>query len=255
MRVVSLACSNTEILCALGCASLLVGVDDNSDYPPDVVDGLPRVGPDLEIDTERVLSLKPDLVLASLTVPGHETVVERVEAVGLPFLAPAPESLQDVYRDVQDIARLLDVAERGAELVADMRRALEHGPTAHAGPRILVQWWPNPVIAPGRRSWTTDLIEAAGGRNPLGDEPVKSRPVTDEEVMDLAPDAIVISWCGVQLNKYRPEVVYRNPVWKGLPALQRKQVYTVPEAYLGRPGPRLVEGFRSLQDVVTQATR
>src|SRR5687767_10391073 len=72
VRIVSTACSNTEIVCALGCAGLLVGVDDHSDYPVEVVKRLPRVGPDLGIDVERVKALQPDLVLASLTVPGHE---------------------------------------------------------------------------------------------------------------------------------------------------------------------------------------
>ena len=62
MRIVSLACSNTEIVCALGCADLLVGVDDHSDHPEDVVARLPKVGPDLEIDVDRVAALEPDLV-------------------------------------------------------------------------------------------------------------------------------------------------------------------------------------------------
>src|SRR5262245_32085204 len=69
VRVVSLTCSNTEIVCALGLADCLVGVDNHSDYPVEVVTRLPRVGPDLDIDVERVAALEPDLVLASLTVP------------------------------------------------------------------------------------------------------------------------------------------------------------------------------------------
>lgn len=59
MRIVSLACSNTEIVHALGCAHLLVGVDDHSDWPPEVVDPLPRMGPDLHIDVDRVAALDP----------------------------------------------------------------------------------------------------------------------------------------------------------------------------------------------------
>jgi len=250
MRIVSLACSNTEIVCALGCGDLLVGVDDHSDHPDDALAGLPRVGPDLAPDVEAVRALRPDLVLATLTVPGHEAVVARLEAAGLPYVAPAPESLEDVYGDVMEVAALLDVAERGEALVDRMRAALEPAPAAGGGPRILVQWWPKPVIAPGRRSWTTDVIVAAGGRNPLGLEPVKSRPLSDEEVLDLAPDAIVLSWCGVHPSKYRPDVIYRNPLWQPLSALRLKRVYAIPEAFLGRPGPRLVDGVRALREVV-----
>lgn len=255
MRIVSLACSNTEIVWALGKADLLVGVDDHSDYPPEVVGPLPKVGPDLDIDVDRVAALKPDLVLATLTVPGHEKVVERLEAAGLPYIAPEPVSLADVYRDIRDIAARIGASERAEELVAEMQEALE--PPEHAAgtddddlPSILVQWWPKPVITPGKQSWATDVIRAAGARAVLADEDVKSRPMTDEEVAERAPDAVVLSWCGVHPDKYRPDVVLRNETWAGLPFVREGRVFCVGEPYLGRPGPRLVEGVHRMREVV-----
>ncbi|HEX2254938.1 MAG TPA: helical backbone metal receptor [Thermoanaerobaculia bacterium] len=251
LRVVSLTCSNTEIVCALGCAELLVGVDDHSDFPPAVVDRLPRVGPDLQIDVGKVVALAPDLVLASLTVPGHEAVVAAVARAGLPFLAPEPTSLADVGRDVRAIAAALGVAERGEAVAAGLEAALTPSPAPPAGrPRILLQWWPKPVIVPGRLSWTTELIERAGGTNPLGGEPVKSRPVSDEEVRELAPDAMVLSWCGVAPEKVRPDVVYRNPAWQDLGFVRERRVFLVPEAVTGRPSPRLADGLDRLREVV-----
>jgi iron complex transport system substrate-binding protein len=255
MRIVSLACSNTEIVCALGCAHMLVGVDDHSDYPTEVVDRLPKVGPDLEIDVERVAALGPDLVLATLTVPGHEKVVERLEAKGLPFIAPEPVSLQDVYRDIRDIGARLGVPDRAERLVNDMETEIGPLPSGNDleeanAPRILIQWWPKPVITPGRRSWATDVLGAAGARGVLADEDVKSRPMTDAEVADLAPDAVVLSWCGVHPDKYRPDVVLRNETWASLPFVRDGRVFCVGEPYLGRPGPRLVEGVRRLRGVV-----
>lgn len=252
MRLVSLACSNTEIVCALGCADLLVGVDDHSDHPAAVVEALPRVGPDLHIDVDRVAALEPDLVLATLTVPGHEKVVERLEAAGLPFVAPEPVSVEDVYRDVRDIGALLGVADRAEALVAGMRAELEPSDAEDDAPTILVQWWPKPVITPGRRSWATDVIVAAGGRAALGHEDHKSRPMSDAEVAELSPDAIVLSWCGVHPDKYRPDVVLRNEAWAGLPFVERGRVYCVGEPFLGRPGPRLVEGARALRGIVAE---
>lgn len=281
VRVVSLACSNTEIVCALGCQDLLVGVDDHSDHPPEVVERLPKVGPDLDIDVEKVAALEPDLVLATLTVPGHEKVVAELEAAGLPYIAPEPVSLEDVYRDVRDIAARLDVPERGGALVREMRDAFAglraasrkhrtsgdspgaggeiHAPDADAvherepaddPPTVLIQWWPKPTIAPGRMSWTTDVLHAAGGRNPIGAEPVKSRPVSDEEVVEIAPDAIVLSWCGVDPAKYRPDVIYGKEAWADVPAVRNGHVFCVPEAFMGRPGPRLLDGLRALEEVV-----
>ncbi|MEX2466850.1 MAG: cobalamin-binding protein, partial [Gemmatimonadota bacterium] len=254
MRIVSLACSNTEIVCALGRANLLVGVDDHSDYPPEVVDPLPKVGPDLDIDVDRVAALEPDLVLATLTVPGHEKVVERLEAAGLPYIAPEPVSLEDVYRDIRDIGSRIGASERAEELVAEMRAELEPNGVTEADPEdapsILIQWWPKPVITPGKQSWATDVVRAAGGRAMLAAEDVKSRPMTDEEVAERAPDAVVLSWCGVHPDKYRPDVVLRNETWANLPFVRRGRVFCVGEPYLGRPGPRLIEGVRKMREVV-----
>jgi iron complex transport system substrate-binding protein len=255
MRIVSLACSNTEIVCALGCADLLVGVDDHSDFPEEVVRDLPKVGPDLDIDVERVAALEPDLVLATLTVPGHEKVVSRLAEAGLPHIAPEPVSVEDVYRDIADIGARLGVSDRADRLIRKMRSELDERPSepgVEDRPTILIQWWPKPVITPGRASWASDVVRAAGGRALLGDEEVKSRPMTDEEVASRAPDAVVLSWCGVHPDKYRPDVVLGNPRWRDTSLVQDGRVYCVGEPYLGRPGPRLVEGVRALRAIVDE---
>jgi iron complex transport system substrate-binding protein len=252
VRVVSLTCSNTEIVCALGAAHVLVGVDDHSDYPAPVVAALARVGPDLSVDAKAVAALRPDLVLASLTVPGHERVLEALLAEGLPVEVFEPKSVADVYVDVTRIGALLGREAEASALVADMRAVLDARPVADLQPRVLVEWWPRPVIVPGERSWVTQQLLAAGGVNPMGSRPVESSPITDAEAAALNPDAVVISWCGVPPAKYRPDVVYGRATWAALPALRHRHVYCVPEAYLGRPGPRLVEGVRALQRVVQQ---
>lgn len=256
MRIVSLACSNTEIVCALGCAEMLVGVDDHSDDPPEVVSTLPRVGPDLDIDVDRVAALEPDLVLATLTVPGHEKVVERLEEAGLPFIAPEPISLEDVYRDIRDIGSRLGVEGRAEEFVGEMRAELDGAEAPPEGaPTILIQWWPKPVITPGRRSWATDIVRAAGGRAVLGHEDLKSRPMSDDEVAEVDPDAVVLSWCGVHPDKYRPDVVLRNERWQALDFVKDGRVYCVGEPFIGRPGPRLVVGVRAMRGIVRELQR
>lgn len=254
MRIVAHSCSNTEIVCALGCGDRLVGVDDHSDFPVEVVSRVERVGPDLRVDVDRIEALRPDLVVYSLTVPGHEVALEALQARGIPTLVLEPVSLDDVYGDIRRVAAALGVAERGEALVGEMQRAIVPDSAVEAGsgprPRVLVEWWPKPVIAPGRRSWVTDLIAAAGGVNPLADRDVKSTPLTDEEVRDLAPDVVVIAWCGVPERKYRPEVVLRREGWRDVPAVRDRRVVGVSEAFLGRPGPRLVDGHRALVEIV-----
>jgi iron complex transport system substrate-binding protein len=254
VRVVALACSNTEIVCALGASEELVGVDDHSDYPEDVVARLPRVGPDLGVDIARVAALKPDLVLASLTVPGHERVIEGLERARLPHVTIAPVSVADVYADIARIAELLDRKRQGEQLITEMRAELDRAPALPSAkrPRVLVEWWPKPVIVPGRDSWVCQLLDAAGGENPRGTRPVKSEPISDAEALEMDPDAIVISWCGVRPEKYRPDIVYRRSAWQPMRALRERRVYCVPEAYLGRPGPRLVDGCRAFRRIVSE---
>jgi len=255
MRIASLTCSNTEIVCALGRGGWLVGIDDHSDHPAEALAGLPRLGPDLGIDAERLAALAPDLVLASLTVPGHERVVAAVEAAGLPFIAPAPERLGDIERDILAIGALLDSENRAEELVRTMRRELDRVRASRAGRSpvpLLVEWWPKPVIVPGRRSWVTDLLEIAGAVNPFADRDAKSLAVEPREVSAAGVRAIAISWCGVEERNYRLERVLGRPGWGEVPAVRDRIVAPISEAFLGRPGPRVVEGARRLAELAAR---
>jgi iron complex transport system substrate-binding protein len=245
VRVVSLTCSNTEILCALGLGHLLVGVDDHSDHPAEVVAQAVRVGPDLGIDVAAVAALRPDLVLASLTVPGHERIVAQLDAAQIPYLAPEPIRLTDVYRDLRQIGDALGARDAAERCVAEMEAAMPPVDRAGRRPRIAVEWWPKPVILAGRQSWIHDLIARAGGEN-AWDRDCKSAPAPDDAVAAHPPDAVVISWCGVPAHRYRPDVVARRTGWQQFPALQHGRIWPITEAWLGRPGPRLVEGYRAL---------
>lgn len=252
MRIVSHTCSNTEIVCALGCADYLIGVDEDSDFPPEVVGPLPQLGRDLSLDVERVRALRPDLVLTSRTLPGHEAIVEQLEAVGLPTLVCEPVSMDDVYADIRRIALALAVPSRGEALIAQMQRDMPPVERKPGAPKVLIEWWPKPVIAPTRDSWATDLIELAGGRNPWADLAGKSQPLTDEQVLAQAPDIVVMAWCGVPLHNYRSEIVRRRPGWEDVPAVREDRVHAVTEAFLGRPGPRLVDGYRALRALIAE---
>ncbi|MGH8506170.1 MAG: ABC transporter substrate-binding protein [Stenotrophobium sp.] len=249
MRIVSHTCSNTEIVCALGGGNLLVGVDSDSDYPPEIVAPLPKLGRDLDLDTAQVLALKPDLVLTSLTVPGHERVVEALRAAGLPLIVIDPLNLDQVYDSIIEIAEALGVLARGRALVAQMQAQMP-AVEFRRRPRVLVEWWPKPVIAPARDSWINGLLELAGGENPWADSAGKSVTLEDAAIIDAAPDAIVMSWCGVKVQNYRADVVARRPGHAHIPAVCNRQIHAISEEFLGRPGPRLVEGYRALREII-----
>lgn len=229
---------------------MLVGVDADSDYPPEIVAPLPKLGRDLELDVTQVLALKPDLVLTSLTVPGHERIVEALRAQGLPLLVIDPLSLDDVYDDIIEIAEALGVLTRGRALVAQMQAQMLPVQRTAPRPRVLVEWWPKPVIAPARDSWVNGVLELAGADNPWGNHAGKSLTLEDAAVVDAAPDAIVMSWCGVKVQNYRADVVARRPGHDSLPAVRGNHVHAISEEFLGRPGPRLVEGYRALRTLI-----
>jgi iron complex transport system substrate-binding protein len=253
MRIFSHTCSNTEIVCALGCADPLVGVDADSDYPPDVVAQLPSTGRVLDLDVGAVQALEPELVLTSLTVPGHEQVVDALHSAGLATLVCDPQSLEDVYADIRRIAGALGVAERGAALVASMRAAMPAVEPAGARPRVLVEWWPKPVIAVARHSWVNDIIHLAGGINPWGEVDARSVPLHYAEAAAERPDIVAMSWCGVKVENYRADKVRERPGWADVPAVRHCRIHAISEAFLGRPGPRLVEGYRQLRDAIADA--
>ena len=251
MRIITHTCSNTEIVCALGRADWLVGVDDHSDHPLEVVRQLPRIGPDLDVDIDRIKALKPDLVVTSLTVPGHEHGLERMRAAGLPLLVTQPHCLADVADDIVRIGEAIDAEDEAQRLAARFQQALKQ-PRPGSGPiPVLVEWWPKPVIVPGRQSWVNEMLELAGAFNPWAAEESESLQISTEQAREAAPEIIVMSWCGVDESKYRPHVVRRREGWEAVPAVAGNRIHPISEAWLGRPGPRLLEGIERLRDLVS----
>lgn len=254
MRVISHSCSNTEIICALGCESFLVGVDDHSDYPEHIVTRLPRVGPDLKVDPEKVAALQPDLIIVSDTVPGHSEMIQSLQHQQLPVIVIAPRSLNDISDNIQTIADALGVSARGRVLATAFNQAIAETAVATSAdkPKVLVEWWPKPVIVPGQYSWVTRLLELAGATNPWAEEPVESLPLTTNDVIQANPDIIVMSWCGVPAKNYRAEVIQRRQGWQTVTAIQRPAIYPIDECYLGRPGPRLIQGLERLKRLIAK---
>ncbi|HUH17468.1 MAG TPA: helical backbone metal receptor, partial [Methylomirabilota bacterium] len=130
-RIVSLAPSNTEIVCALGACDRLVGVTDFDDYPPEVAD-IDKVVIFASVDVERVVAAEPDLVLAAGNELTPTSVIEQIDTLGLTVLVLYPETLEEVYADIELVGRALDrtdaageVVEAMEERVADVVEAVE----------------------------------------------------------------------------------------------------------------------------------
>lgn len=252
MRVASLAPSNTEIVAFLGRATDLVAVDDFSDWPPAVQD-LEQLGPDLQIDVDRLEALDLDLVLASGSVPGMEAVVEQVEDRDLSSIVLAPESLAEVVEDVRRVATALGVEDRGralADAMADEIGRLHEVAREREPVRVYWEWWPDPPIAAGGPGWTSEVIAAAGGENVFGDHEQRSPEVTLDAVRDQAPDVVALCWQGTLQRVQDPDRVVGRDGWGELEAVKQGRILSLPEHLYGRPAPRIVEGIRTLAEAL-----
>jgi iron complex transport system substrate-binding protein len=250
---VSLTCSNTEILFALGLGDRVVGVDDWSDFPLEVTI-LPRVGPDLKIDMNKVAALKPDLVLASLSVPGMERNLPGLERLGVPFLVLEPKSLDDLFKDIEAIGAATGACEAGRRLILDLRARIEAVRTRTCGaagrPTLYWEWWPKPLISPGRWSWMVQISGLAGADLLFRDVEAASFVVQESQVCEGDPDFVMLCWCGTLQEKMNVSKVRERPGWERLRAVKQGRVHCFPEDLFGRPGPRLVEGLERLVSVV-----
>ncbi|SIT85302.1 cobalamin-binding protein [Edaphobacillus lindanitolerans] len=245
MKLVSICPSNTELAAYLGIAGQLAGVDDFSDWPGTVRD-LPRLGPDLSIDMDRLESLEPDLVLASLSVPGMERNVEELRKRSIPHLVLDPQSLGDIEDDLIRVGEACGIEAEARRVSAEYRRFLEEmkerSERVTDTPTLYWEWWPKPVFTPGSVNWLTEVSRIAGGRNLYEDVELASIQTDWEDVRLRNPDRILLAWVGVRTEKIRPELLQKRPGWPELAAMQDGKVDIMEESLYCRPSPRLLEG-------------
>ncbi|MDC3413565.1 cobalamin-binding protein [Aquibacillus sp. 3ASR75-11] len=254
MRVVSICPSNTELVEYLGEIHKLVGVDDYSDHPPAILD-LSRVGPDLSIDMNKVEKLKPDLVLASLSVPGMEKNIEELERRRIPFIILNPNSLEEIAQDIQTVAEALGCNEKGEikakafrQKLLDYKRQVDDSKKQS----LYWEWWPKPVFTPGGRNWLTEISTLAGCYNIFETADQASVQTDWEEVQKRDPDHICMVWVGVKTEKMRPELVIRRPGWESMRSIQQGNIHVLEESLFCRPSPRLLQGIEKLTQIMSK---
>ena len=238
----TLAPSLTEIVFAVGAGDRLVAVSDFSDYPPEAR-RLPRVG-GLDASAERIVSLRPDLVLASRD-GNSRGVVQALEAAGVPVLTVSGESLDAVLEGIRRVARRLGRAEEGERLTAGLSRRRAAVRSRVAGlpkPAALLLVWPDPPQAAGGGTFLSDVLQEAGARNVLADRP--GWPVVSAEYLATTPlDALVVPDSAATRAAF--DRAFRSgPLSRGRAAAAR--VLRVDESVLTRPGPRVFDALETL---------
>ena len=249
-RIVSLAPHLTEIAYAAGAGSSLVGTVDYSDYP-EAARALPRVGDGWRVDFERVLALRPNVVLA-WTSGTPRTTIERLQALQLRVVEVPTFRLADVpaaLRRVGDLAGTRAVAEPvAARFEADVRRLREE----HAGASpvtVFVQIDDEPLFTVSGRHVISEVVELCGGRNVFADLPQIAPQVDAEAVLARNPQVILTTDDTIA----DPRAQWRR--WPQLAAVRHGTIYAMPSDTVARASPRLVDGVQAVCTALDDARR
>ena len=251
-RIVSLAPSNTEIVCALDACDRLVGVTDFDDYPPQVAD-VDHVVINAQVDVELVVAAEPDLVIAAGNEITPSSVIAQLQDLDLPVLVLYPETLDEVYADIDLVGTLLDAEDEAAELVAGMQGRVDAVVEAVVDgdrPRTLYEvfYAEGSTYTAGDGSFLASLIDLAGGDPVTGDA---QGLIGSEDLVAADPQLILLGTASYDPSLADPAAalaaVAARPGWADLAAVADGRVvpYT-DDIVTTRPGPRIVDGLEAL---------
>ncbi|MHB1423733.1 MAG: ABC transporter substrate-binding protein [Gemmataceae bacterium] len=285
-RIVSLLPAATEIVDALGMMDSVVGVSHECNYP-ESAQSKPRVtgcaiadagfssaeidrwvsqklsqGEDLfTLDAAKLRELRPDLILTQrlcdVCAPAYDSVTALAQALPThpQVLNLEPNTLADVFRDIQRVADALEISAAGVQLIQSLRNRVarvQHGVEGAARiPRVAVIEWLDPVFCSGH--WTPELVALAGGQEVLGRQGKDSVRKTWADVRAVEAEILVVACCGQSAARafHDWERMQERPDVQALPAVQTGDVYFADgNAYFSRPGPRLVDSLEILARVI-----
>ncbi|MFJ7684987.1 ABC transporter substrate-binding protein [Peribacillus butanolivorans] len=238
--VVSLQPSNTEILFKLGLGDKVVGVTDFDNYPEEAKD-IEHVSDSVNINAEKIISLKPDAVIA-YTI-GDETTLKPLEDAGIPvFIIKSATNFDDVYGDIGQIAEVMGVAEKGEDLVKDIQNKItsveEKIETLDEKEQTYFEISPAPEIyTTGSETFQQEILKTAGIENIFADQKGWVK-VSDEEIVKRNPNAIITT--ATYADDAVDEIKSRKG-WEDINAVKNDQVYLLDENIMSRPGPRIGE--------------
>ncbi len=238
-RVVTLAPNITEIVFAVGCGERVVGTDNFSDYP-EAAKRLPKVG-GVEPDVEKIISLHPDLVIASAS-SAHPNLRRALAAVRLPLLVVRTDRLSEIAPAMNTVGRNLGC---GSSAIVTFTTALERQRRRRAkAPRVMFAVWTDPLYVGGRGTFAADLLQWTGARNAVD---LSGWPQYSLEAFAAHPPGLLL---------YPNRSVTAGAVSE----LQRRahakfEAVPVDEDIFTRPGPRITSGAAELNRILDQWER
>jgi len=244
-RVVSLAPNLTEIVFALGDGNHLAGDTDFCDYPPEALQK-PHVGGPVNPNLEVIVSLMPDLVLA--TSMNRRETVNALDHIGLPvYYVALPHSVEEMIASVEHLGGALGAERSAAMLAEDLRGRLADLDRRLAGSaprRVLFVVWADPLISVGRDTFIADALHRAGGRSVV-ETKAEWPHISLEEIVRLQPEFLVFASAHAGSTQRDIDALRTRPGWRKLDAMQRGNIVVVSDA-INRPAPRMVDAIERL---------
>jgi len=285
-RVVSLIASATEIVCALGFESDLVGRSHECDYPPSVKN-LPQLtspkfkveGSSIEID-QRVKAilmdalsvyrvdpqgldaLKPSHIITqsqcevcAVSLKDVELAVCQLTSSNPVIVSLEPNSLEDVWADILKVGESLGAAPRAEQLIDELQSRIDdivqRTHWLDSNPTVAYIEWIEPLMAGG--NWMPELIDKAGGINLFGESGKHSPWMNWEDLINENPDIIFVCPCGFDIERTLQEMslLSSRSEWPDLKAVKNGRVFVADgNQFFNRPGPRLVESLEILAETI-----
>jgi iron complex transport system substrate-binding protein len=247
-RIVSLAPSNTEIVCALGACAGLVGVTDFDDYPAQV-SAVTHVVAGAVVDVEKVVAAQPQLILAAGNELTPSAVIDQLTRLGYPVLSLYPHDLNSVYADITLVGAAIDAQGQAGDLVASMKAraaAVSTAVASAAQPRTFyeVGVFEGSIYTAGKDSFLASVISLAGG-DPITGDPA-STAIQLEDLIAADPQLILLGDAAYDAS-ITPAVVAARPGWSAMTAVKDGKVMVMADdEVITRPGPRIVDGLEAL---------
>jgi len=225
-RIVSLAPNITEILFKLGLDEEIVGVSIHSNFPEKAKDKV-RVGSYISLDFERIVSLKPDLVVATGAGNTRE-MVERLEKMGFPSYVIYPKTFDDILQSIRHLGQIMNREKEALKIIQGMKERRQKVVELTQGlprPKVFIQIGDAPIVTVGKRSFADDLIHLAGGKNIAEKEKEVYPRLGMEEILKRSPEVILISSMNPR-GDYQ-KIVQEWVRWKAIPAVKNGQIHLI----------------------------
>ena len=242
-RVISLAPNLTEIVFAIGAGGTLVGRTKYCDYPA-ATKSVEEVGDTLHPSLERIIALKPQVVLVS-TASQLEGFTEQLKSHDIAVFVTDPHDLDGVFRSILKVGEIVGQVEPAKALVDQLSKRADAVATAVKPlPRVrtFYQLSSEPLYTAGKDSFATDLMKRAGADSVTADVPGAWPKYSAETALAAKPDAIILP-TGGSMGEGNSNVA---DALKKSPAVQQGRVYRINDDHLVRPGPRAVDGLEEM---------